>query len=83
MPTDPMQKPSGDATAKGSAAFTLADLRALRWLAIALGAVLAALCLLIKETAELLLAIGLVASMMIIAPLAIYLLRRGKTRRPK
>lgn len=70
-----------DTSGNDDAAFTLADMKALRLLAVALGVVLAAMCLVIRERAEMLLAASLITLMMITCPLAIYLRRRRKLRK--
>ncbi len=62
------------------ATFTLAELRAFRWLALIMGAVLAGLSILSDEPAGQFLAAGLVTVTMIAAVAGLYLLRwrRGK-----
>ncbi len=62
------------------ATFTLAELRAFRWLALIMGAVLAGISILSDEPAGQFLAAGLVTVTMIAAVAGLYLLRwrRGK-----
>jgi hypothetical protein len=56
--------------------FTFAELRAFRWLALILGAVLAGISILSDEPAGQFLAAGLVTVTMIAAVAGLYLLRR-------
>lgn len=63
------------------AAFTLAELRAFRWLALIMGAVLAGISILSDEPAGQFLAAGLVTVIMIAAVAGLYLLRRRRGKR--
>ena len=60
--------------------FTLADMAALRWLAVALGVVLCGICVVSKAEEEVFLAVGLVVVMMIVCLAALYFLRRRQAR---
>jgi predicted MFS family arabinose efflux permease len=70
-----------DEEKKDRATFTLADIRALRLLAIALGVIFAGLVLAVPEPAEIFVAGGLVLALMLACPLAIYLRRRHQARK--
>lgn len=61
--------------------FTPAEVRAFRWLALILGAVLAGISILSDEPAGQFLAAGLVTVMMISALAGLYLLRRRRRRK--
>lgn len=61
--------------------FTPAEIRAFRWLALILGAVLAGISLLSDEPAGQFLAVGLVTAIMIAAVAALYLLRRRRGKK--
>lgn len=63
------------------ATFTPAEIRAFRWLALILGAVLAGISLLSDEPAGQFLAAGLVTVIMIAAVAALYLLRRRRGKK--
>jgi len=65
---------------KERAAFSAADIKALQYLAIVLGLVVAGIAYVSKAAEAQLLAIGLAAAMMIVSPLAIFLFRRRKSR---
>lgn len=61
--------------------FTLAEVRAFRWLALIMGAVLAGISLLSDEPAGQFLAAGLVTVIMIAAVAGLYLLRRRRGKK--
>ena len=61
------------------AAFTLAEVRIFKYLALIMGAIVAGICILSPEPAGQVLAAGLVVVMMAAVSLVIYLLRKRKT----
>ena len=65
------------------AAFTLVDIKALRYLALSLGAFVCGVSLVSKSLEAQLLAVGLAAAIMLVGPLAIYFLRKHKSGRKR
>lgn len=59
-------------------AFSAADMKALRYLALALGVITVVECAIARSTPMLVLVIGLNVLTMLLCPLAIYLLRRRR-----
>jgi hypothetical protein len=74
-------RPRMDDPEKPNPAFSLRDIRALRLLAISLGVVVALGCFVVRDDVGALLMIGLATVIMIAAPLAIYALRRYRTKK--
>lgn len=71
----PVSEPS-----KGRASFSPRDLAALRWLAVAAGAILAGFAFISDgDTMVLLAGFGLVLAIMILGPLAVYALRKFRS----